>query len=70
MKSKKQKHPKQPETSDSTTTTTTVGGVTDAGVIDVSQYHTGGGWYDIDEHKVQGKDNAIAYLEELTAGGE
>lgn len=45
-------------------------GVTDAGVIDVSQYHTGGGWYDIDGHKVQGKDNAIAYLEELTAGGE
>lgn len=66
MKSKKQKHPKQPETSDSATATTTVEGVTDAGVIDVSQYHTGGGWYDIDGHKVQGKDNAIAYLEELT----
>ena len=32
--------------------------------LDVSQYHTGGGWYDLPNgERVQGKDNAIAALE-------
>lgn len=36
-------------------------------VLDVAQYHTGGGWYELPNgEKVQGKDNAIAALEDLT----
>lgn len=35
--------------------------------LDVAQYHTGGGWYELPNgEKVQGKDNAIAALEDLT----
>lgn len=33
------------------------------GEIDIASYHTGGGWYEINGEKVQGKDNALELLE-------
>lgn len=31
---------------------------------DVSTYHVGGGWYEINGEKVQGKDNALDLLKD------
>lgn len=37
---------------------------TDPSDVDVSQYHTGGGWYEIDGERYRGEDAARAALSE------